>query len=355
MVDRCPSLQRPFHADDGALVRLRVPGGRIPVATVADLLAIATDHGAPVLQLTSRGNIQIRALPDPFPPDLVTRLEATGLLPSPSHERARNIIASPFSADIASLVGELDAALMADPELATLPGRFLFAVSTAGGAVLGEPWDLAYEVIDAPCGRVLAGPYATEVRREDAVAEILHRAHLFLRHRGSERVWNVRDLPIDSSPVVVGMVPYVASPAQRLLPGVAEDDVVVGVPLGMLRANHVAALSPVTDEVTLTPWRSLVVAGGAVHVTTLAAAGFVTSPGSPWSRLSACIGAPSCRRTTSQTLDLTSAAASSLADTGARVHVVGCERRCGHPTGDHVTVLAPGTVDDVLAAAGEHP
>ncbi len=333
-LDRCPSLARPFRADDGALLRVRVPGGRLSVATIADLLGIATDHGAPVLQLTSRGNLQLRALPDPFPRSLTTRLESTGLFPSTSHEQARNIIASPADADIRRLVQELDAALVAAPELAGLPGRFLFAVSTAGGAVLREPWDLAYE---------------------DAVAEILHRARLFLAHRAGERIWNLADLPLDSSPVVAGMSPYVVSPAEPLLPGVVENTLVAGVPLGLLRARHVSALSFVTDVVTLTPWRSLVIDGGAAHEASMAAAGFVTAASSPWSRLSACVGAPSCRRTSSRTLDLTSAAAARVSTVGPRVHVVGCERRCGHPTGDHLTVLDPRSVDDVLAVAGTTP
>ncbi len=353
-LDRCPSLARPFRADDGALVRLRAPGGRLPVATLVELMAIATEHGAPVLQLTSRGNLQIRALPDPLPPSLVRRLEASGLFPSASHEHTRNVIASPSDADVTRLVGELDTALVADPGLAALPGRFLFAVSSPGGAVLGEPWDLAYEVIDERRGRVLAGPSGVAVPREDAVAELLRRAHLFLRHRPSERVWNVRDLP-PGSPVEAGMTPYLPSPAEPPLPGVEGDDLVAGVPLGMLRPAQVAALSSMTSRVTVTPWRSIVVEGGAGHEAGLAAAGFATEPRSPWSRLSACVGAPSCRRTDSPTLDLTTAAAGSVPQGGPRIHVVGCERRCGHPSGDHVTVLNPVSVLDVLAAAGENP
>ncbi|MEO7752509.1 MAG: cobalamin biosynthesis protein CobG [Terracoccus sp.] len=353
-LDRCPSLARPFRADDGALVRLRVPGGRLLVATLVELLAIATDHGAPVLQLTSRGNLQMRALPDPLPSSLVARLEESGLFPSASHEGARNVIASPCDAGISRFVDELDAALVADPDLAELPGRFLFAVSTPDGAVLGEPWDMAYETIDTRRGRVLVGPFGVVVPREQAVAEMLHRAHLFLRHRRSQRVWNVRDLP-NASPVVAGMRPYTVSPSDPLRPGVDGDDLVAGVPLGMLRPAQVLALSSVTAQVTITPWRSLVVEGGAVHESGLAAAGFVTSPRSPWSRLSACVGAPSCRRTDSPTLDLTTAAAGSVPEVGPRIHVVGCERRCGHPSGDHVTVLNPVSVLDVLAAAGENP
>ncbi|MFC8501342.1 cobalamin biosynthesis protein CobG [Pedococcus sp. NPDC057267] len=349
--DRCPGLARPFTAQDGALVRVRVPGGRLAVAAITDLLAIAADHGAPVLQLTTRGSLQLRALPDPLPADLVTRLEATGLFPSPSHELARNIIASPRRDDLASLVAELDTSLVADAELAALPGRFLFAVGGVGDGVLGEPWDIAYEAIDDHGGRVLAGSFAVEVSRRDAAAELLSRARLFLRHRGDDRIWNVRELPA-RGPVFAGMTPYAASAASPDLPGAVGDDLVAGVPLGLLRAPHVAALSKVSEYVTLTPWRSLVVAGGAVHAAGLASAGLVTTPRSPWARLSACVGAPSCGATTSRTLDLTAAAAAVLPATGPRLHVVGCERRCGRPSGEHVAVVAPRSVRDIVVDAG---
>ena len=37
----------------------------------------------------------------------------------------------------------LDEGLLGDPGLAELPGRFLLAVTSPGGPVLAEPWDVA--------------------------------------------------------------------------------------------------------------------------------------------------------------------------------------------------------------------
>src|SRR5690349_7297706 len=96
-LDRCPGLLRPHLAEDGALVRLRLPGGRITVAALRQVLAAAAADGAESVQLTSRGNLQVRALPDPLPERFVELIEATGLLPSASHERVRNIVASPLA------------------------------------------------------------------------------------------------------------------------------------------------------------------------------------------------------------------------------------------------------------------
>lgn len=349
--DRCPGVLRPFIADDGAIIRVRVPGGRMSVATLAALSAVAAEFGAPLLQLTSRGNIQLRALPDPLPSTLVDKIAALGLLPSPTHERVRNILAAPLAPHLAPLVAELDAALVAASDLAALPGRFLWAISDATGAVLTQPWDVAYQDLGDDHGRVLVGGYALDVSRADAVPTLLERARLFLAHRGGERAWNVRDLPADS-PVFAGMTPYAVSAAPPLRPGPVGADLVVGVPLGMLRTAQVAALASASDEVVVTPWRSVVVPGGAYLAPMLRGLGLAVDPDSPWARVSACVGAPFCRRTTTRTLDLATAATKSLAGPGPLVHVVGCDRRCGEPSTEHVSVVEPASVDDVLAAAG---
>ena len=121
----------------------------------------------------------------------------------------------------------------------------------------------------------------------------------------------------------------------------------------MLTREDVNALAEVTDEVVITPWRSVVVRDGASRVESLRSAGLVTEPEGPWARLSACVGAPSCRRTTVPTLDLARSAAETVASrhlTATQdVHVVGCERRCGTGVSDRVLV-APPTVDDVVSA-----
>ena len=119
----------------------------------------------------------------------------------------------------------------------------------------------------------------------------------------------------------------------------------------------------------------------------LRGAGFVTEPGSARARFSACVGAPYCRRTDVSTLDLTRAAARIFDDcnwcdtalddsrigsviaastpehasaddrratvsAAPRVHVVGCERACGRPAGEHHLVVAPHNLTDILDPNG---
>lgn len=356
--DRCPGLLRPFHADDGAIVRLRVPGGVLPLGTLQEVLAIGTELGAPVVQLTSRGNLQLRALPDPLPAAAVQRLDATGLLPSATHERVRNILAAPLAPHLQPLVRELDTVVMADPELAGLSGRWLFALTDATGSVLTEPWDVAWQGLTGDDGLLLAqardGVLGMPCPRGEAVGHLVALARAFVAHRDDERMWNLRDLE-PSHPAFEGLRPTTPVAAAPLTPGRHGDAVVAGVPLGMLRQAHLDALGLALGPgatVGLTPWRSLVVADTA-DVERLTAAGLVTEPGSPWARLSACVGAPACARTSTPTMDIATQVAGALTEPGPRVHVVGCDRRCGEPRGvDHLTVVAPHDAASVLAAVG---
>jgi precorrin-3B synthase len=142
--DACPGALRLHAAADGPLARIRLPGGRLTGAQLAALTALAVDLGDGGLELTSRANVQLRALTRADSAELAAGLSAAGLLPAPSHETVRNIAAPPLAdTQTRTLVRDLDAALCADPGLAALPGRFLFAI----GAV-----PLAADVAALPTG-----------------------------------------------------------------------------------------------------------------------------------------------------------------------------------------------------------
>src|SRR4051812_41689149 len=145
--DACPGVFAPHDAADGPLARVRLPGGAVSAPQLRALADCAEACGDGDLHLTSRGNVQLRGVTRP---GLATRLTDAGLLPSPSHERVRNILASPLSgvrgglADVRGLAASLDAVLCATPELAELPGRFLFAFDDGRGDVAAEGADVCW-------------------------------------------------------------------------------------------------------------------------------------------------------------------------------------------------------------------
>ena len=305
--DRCPGVLRVHEAADGGLVRVRVPGGLLTAAQVQALATTSASLGDGNLDLTSRGNVQLRGLRPGTAPAVETALTDAGLLPSAAHDTARNIVASPLSA---LPVAALDAGLCADPGLAALPGRFLLALSDRSGDVLSLHPDLALYDDQLVIGGWLAGP--------GGVVDLLDGARAFLAERtaqGSE-AWRLAELVDGTARVAsrLGRALGTAAPVGRP-PTVGGQ--VGHVPFGRLTPAHLAALS--STDVVLTPWHSVVVPGG-VDLSL-----FVTDPDSPWIGLTACVGVQ---------------CASSLADVRADAvpsevptHWSGCVRRCGKPAG----------------------
>ncbi|TCN46292.1 precorrin-3B synthase [Rhodococcus sp. SMB37] len=342
--DRCPGLLRPHLAADGALVRLRAPGGRVPPGGLGQLSAASQDFADGDVHLTSRGNLQVRGISldecGNMPAGLADAITAAGFLPSPTHERVRNVVASPLSglvggvADIRPLIGALDTALCAEPALAELPGRFLFGLDDGRGDVAGLRCDLASVALDARTMRIVIGELAGPIVPISQVIDTLIDLALgFVQTRGT--LWHVRQLPGRGAELGgVGRAP--ALPSYAMPYGVLARTVSALVPLGILSPSMATALPD--DDVIVTPWRGLVLPSGA-DPAALSDAGFVLSDDSAWPRVTACTGSPGCSLARGDTRALARRTVTS-GTTADRLHIVGCERACGAPNSPHTLVFA---------------
>ncbi|MFF5935147.1 cobalamin biosynthesis protein CobG [Streptomyces sp. NPDC012508] len=160
--DACPGALRLHPADDGGLARLRLPAGLLTPRQIDVLASAAESLGDGRVTVTSRGNVELRGLGEGCGAELADRLTEAGLLPSDTHERVRNIVASPTAgldglghADVQLWARELDALLCAEPWTAALSGRFLFALDDGRGDVAGLGGDVTL---------IAAGPWADEAR-----------------------------------------------------------------------------------------------------------------------------------------------------------------------------------------------
>ncbi|MER7517117.1 cobalamin biosynthesis protein CobG [Streptomyces sp. NPDC126499] len=154
--DACPGALRLHPADDGRLARLRLPGGRLTVRQAEALALAAETLGDGRISITSRGNAELRGLADDCGTRLAALLDDAGLLPSPSHERVRNIVASPAAGldglgpGAAQLWARaLDTLLCAEPWTAALSGRFLFVLDDGHGDVAGLGGDVTLIAVGA--------------------------------------------------------------------------------------------------------------------------------------------------------------------------------------------------------------
>jgi precorrin-3B synthase len=376
--DACPGALQTHSAADGELARVRVPGGLLRADQLRVLAAAARDLGDGALELTSRGNLQLRGLAPAAVAGLGDRLAAAGLLPSATHERVRNVLASTLSGrtaggalDVTPWVAALDAGLCADPALAGLPGRFLASLDDGRGDVAGLGGDVGLLALDAgTVALTLAGADSgLRCAPVDAVALALAATRAFLAERTAQAstAWRLAELTdgparvataLSSSrvPSLRGAEPLrspLGEPSGPPLAGILRQldgapALVAVVPLGRLTADQADLLAATaTSGLQVTPGRSVAVPDlpDASAAAALTAAGLVLDAGSPWLRVTACAGRPGCARSLADVrADAAHAvAAGTLPAGGTRQHWAGCGRRCGRPRGEVVDVVATGS------------
>lgn len=341
---------------------MRIPGGLVSAVQLTTLAEAATELGDGRLELTSRGNVQVRALAPGAQIELGERLAAVDLLPSLTHERVRNIVASPLAgidnhADLTPLIRALDRALCADAQLAQLPGRFLVALDDGRGDVAALGADVTLLVTGSR-----ARIRSLDVPIDDAVPVIIALARGFLDERAAQgsQAWRIDELDAGPERVAARARMACASLDLRVAPTVslpAPPDEPVGVltqpddrcalavlaPLGRLSADQARFLAEHTGPrgLRVTPWRSVVLPDlGDAHAVGVEAAqaGLGNDPRSRWYRLSACTGRPGCAKAVADVQADARAAANRWP--GQQVHWSGCERRCGRPVDTAVDVVA---------------
>jgi precorrin-3B synthase len=374
--DRCPGVLRLAVAADGHLARIRLPGGLISAEQTRVMARLADEMGDGRIELTSRGNVQLRGLEAGAAEPLTDQLTRAGLLPSLSHDRVRNVLASPLAGldggdggdegdggqDLTAIVRALDAALCARPRLAELPGRFLFAVDDGRGDVAGLGADVVAAI--RADGAVVNGLAVAKrgVAEDDVVTVTLACAEAFLDEAAAQggTAWRIADLADGAERVraaaaarlglAIALPPPDAShspdgPASRPV-GIIGPSGTVAVllaPLGRLTAAQLAWLA---DHIPgrparITPWRSVVLpdlpdAAGVLR--DAARLGFGVDTATPWLLLSACTGRPGCA---SALADVQADAAAFAARWPDKVvHVSGCARHCGRPAATQIDVTA---------------
>ncbi|RVW04195.1 precorrin-3B synthase [Rhodococcus xishaensis] len=360
--DKCPGALQVHVAADGPLARVRIPGGVVTSPQLQALAAAAQEIGKGEIELTSRGNLQLRALRDPD--DFARRIEAVGLLPSTTHERVRNILASPLSgrigghADVRGLVTALDRGLCDDPALADLPGRTLFTIDDGSGDVSGLRGDLGVHALsDGRFALILAGAdTGARLAEIDAVEVLLTAARTFDEIRGD--AWRLSEVPGGTERVLEGLglendgeplaLPDAPGPGPIGWLDQPDGGVTLagGLAFGTLPARLAEFLAAVEKPIVITPWRSVLLSDldewtAEQVVRVLAPMGLIFDENSPYLQVSACVGQPGCARShTDVRADARAAIEGDDLPTQGRQHWSGCDRKCGRPHGEVTDVVA---------------
>lgn len=238
---------------------------------------MAASYGDGSVRLTRRANIELRGLPsrDGFlDANVVSAIEATGLLPSRSHDLVRNIMVSPLTglvggrADLRPVTRALDSRLCADLALATLPARFLFVLDDGRGDIARRRTDLGLVALDGSTAQLRVGTlgWGPVLPLAEAPKRLLDLARDFqaVRGTGSTAAWHVdeTDAPlagsgqdadprthVTSRPVSYGEINDVEPTVHH-----------VEVPDGVLTPRLVdVLLRSGSERLVVTPWSGVVV------------------------------------------------------------------------------------------------
>ena len=339
--DACPGAWRRHDAADGALARFRPVGGAVTGAELRVLADAAATGGSP-LELTSRGSLQVRGLTAEGADRLAATLSALGgdgaLLDAQGRDVPCSVVASP-----------LGTARRRGPRRRRRPARAHRRARPAARRPRrrhrrrGRPrrrtsrWSTERSRSPAPRPDLTGDPAALALAAVEA----------FLEVRGS--AWRVAE---------VGPERVAGALRAREHFGVPEHAEVLTWPEATRarssrasgrsthRPRECSPTSP-TPGATLrvTPWRTVVLRDLADPDDALRRlAGLVETGPSPWSHLSACVGAPRCARShTDVRGDLARAVATGRAGGLLHAHWVGCSRACGTPAGP--VAVVEGTPD----------
>jgi len=393
-----------MEVGDGFLLRVRVPAGVLPAEHARQIAALGERYGNGLVDLSHRGNLQLRGVPADGLEPVTEALRAMGYVADDAaSEAVRNVLCAPTAGlgggvagnavDVRPVARALDARLAGDAALHRLPPKFGWLVCGGGAAHLGmSSTDVRFDAVDTEWLRVSLGGTLAEAaplglcRAADAaeVASALGRAFLDLRATLPEPPRRMAGLvaavgvepfrarlPSLLSPLPPGervgvrgnhppdIFGFAEPPHPDLLPGGEKEKatpwLAVAFPFGRLTCAILSALADLTAEIRLTPWRALLLVEPVPNAARAASAlGGILASDDRRLKLAACSGVGGCDVGTTDTHATALAVAERagpLLDHARMVHVSGCAKGCAHPGAADVTLTAHDGVYDVALNA----
>ncbi|MGR3504869.1 MAG: precorrin-3B synthase [Paracoccaceae bacterium] len=344
----CPGALRPMLSGDGLVVRVRPRGGRLTATQGAGIAAAAAAHGNGLIDLSSRGNVQLRGVSAATHGPLIDDLRALDLIDADAQAEARrNVLVTPF-ADAATddLAASLGQALTHAPDL---PGKFGFAVDSGTAPVLRDiAADIRLERA-ADGGLILrcdGADLGARVTAQEAPARAVALAQWFVDAGGVTDGRGRMAALVRRGVLPMGSLEGTVPPAQAMAPpapGLVPQGALVGFAFGQMQADTLAALA-VLGDLRVSPWRMLLVEG----LTLLPdMPDLIVTPDDPLRRVVACTGKPGCLQAQQPVRDLARRLAVQVPQ-GRLLHVSGCAKGCAHPSRADVTLVGTAQGFDLI-------
>lgn len=369
---------------DGLLARVHIAGGRMSPSQLADLAALAGRYGNGMVEVTARGNLQVRGLrPDTAPAfaKAVTALlpVETGLVidlsplagddptetadPRPLRDAIRQgaqTLEDRLGPKVSVVIdggGQISlAGLKADIRLVARGGGY-WSISLGGGKpqVMAETGAVAATL--AVLGALAAmGP---EARAVDLFPVRTDASNSPPPHPNPPRKGEGVASQLDPPPPPLRGRLAGGGNALQLRHGYTTP---LALPFGQMDGQNLAALARAAEAaganaIRLAPGHRLLIDDAPDALLTQAATfGFITDPADPRLRVSACIGSDGCASGHIAARRLGAQLASAI-PAGQRLHVSGCSKGCAHPRRADLTLVgrADGIGLVIGGGAGDTP
>jgi precorrin-3B synthase len=371
----CPGLSKPMLTGDGQLVRF-LPAGTISLPAFAGLCAAGRRHGTGIIEITSRGSIQVRGLSEGSAPRFAAEIAELGI----AAEGDVPIHCNPLSGwdaeeifDAAVFVAELRRALAQQSFLAKLGPKISVAIDGGGQVnIAGLPADIRL------CAQAARGGIALHVSvgGNDAGAALLGavappqgieaavRLLGVIAHRGPQA--RAREILANEGPGVfrsaIAEFLFPASSrrsAPRSPKAIGTHDLRdgslacgIGLAFGHSDAHSFERLADAVGTagasgVRAASGRILIALGLASQsapdfLAAAAGLGFVTQADDPRRRVVACAGAPICASAHIASRAIAPRIAHAVASHGnglRMIHISGCAKGCAHAAPAALTIV----------------
>ncbi|BAU14375.1 unnamed protein product [Leptolyngbya sp. NIES-3755] len=380
----CPGLFYGTPAQDGTLIRIRIPGGILNRNQAIAVLDLADRWSTPMIQVTNRANLQFRAVTSIPSPEVYSTLQSVGLAAKqPELDHLRNVMASPTAGidpdeiiDIRSIVQEIDQYIQNTPELTGLPPKFSIGIDGGGAVGIGArseaKWQHRYNEIQLSAisrdrFKLTLGSnrqfYETNVETSDCLSAIAALTQTYLdyvqqfqkpkkpRMRDLLRDWGIEgflsrvsfEFKHSNTPIPESRPQHLGIHSQK-----QSDRSYIGfalklgwISIGQLKELIQLAETHGSGELRLTPWQSILLPNiPTVHtsivLTKIQSLELSTNPID--SAIVACAGKPGCAssetHTQSHALELMH-----LLDRSINIHMTGCSKGCAQPSPAEITLL----------------
>ena len=378
----CPALAAPMQTGDGLLVRLRPAGGVLTISQFRQLASAAARHGNGILEITARGNLQIRGLHAETVGPLAADVQAAGItVPdgvaieiSPLHGIDADEIANAadMEAALRRRLGGLLSSHHLAPKLSILiDGGGQFSLSTLIADIRLVARESGQWLLSIAGDEETATTLALD--NVDAVIAAVGELLQMLISRGRQtRARNIETAALhDRFPQMDSIRSTRAAPRKTSFSGgtrLANGKIIFGVRLqfGQVKATDLisfldAAKSAGVQEIRLAPDRGFLLMGldeTAVPAMERSAIdhGFGVTANEPAEQIAACAGAGACASAFYDTRALAGRLMDripALFDGSMKIHLSGCAKGCAHRRADLAIVGSAegyGFIVDGLAA-----